>query len=150
MKRQVVRYIINGLVATGVHFLVLSTLVEQVQLESAGTSNLIASVFGISASFLGNRFFVFAEQGKQGRLATQGIRFLASYALIALVHYAVMTVWTDMAGLDYRIGFLVAMVFQVVLGYLANKHFVFRGEKSELEPPLENGPTSGSETHLAP
>ena len=150
MKRQMVRYVINGLVATGVHFLVLSILMEHAQLPSAGMANLMAAVFGILTSFLGNRYFVFAKEGRLGRLGTQGVRFLASYGVIALVHGSVLTLWSDLAGWDYRLGFLVAMVFQVGLGYLANKYFVFRDKKPAAVHKYKSGSQNRTETHWVP
>ncbi|MBP0500502.1 GtrA family protein, partial [Mycobacterium tuberculosis] len=58
--RQLLRYVINGLVATGVHFAVLTLLVEVVHVPSKGVANLLAAAVAIVSSFLGNRYFVFA------------------------------------------------------------------------------------------
>ena len=56
---QVARYIVNGLFATAVHYGVLTFCLTVLQLPSAGVANLIAAVFGITASFFGSRYFVF-------------------------------------------------------------------------------------------
>jgi putative flippase GtrA len=116
------RYLANGVFATAVHFAVLYAGVELLQLRSAGWSNLIASVFGIGVSFLGNRYFVFDDRS---HIAAQAKRFFLVYALIALTHGAVLWLWTDVWHLNYRVGFLIAVAIQVLLGYVASKYWVF-------------------------
>ena len=54
----------HGVLATAVHFGILSFNLNIVDFESAGLANLIASLFGIGASFLGNRYFVFPITGE--------------------------------------------------------------------------------------
>lgn len=118
------RYIGNGLVATGVHFGVLSAALEWLHLPSAGAANLIAAACGIAVSFVGSRYFVF--RGQQEPALRQAARFLLLYAAIACGHAAVLFVWTDLAGLDYRWGFLIATGLQVASSYWGNKVLVFK------------------------
>ena len=47
---QLVRFIINGLAATAVHFGVLWLLMEPLQLPTAGGANLLASCVGVRHS----------------------------------------------------------------------------------------------------
>ena len=46
--------------------------------------------------------------------------------MIAVFHGLVLLIWTDWYALDYRIGFLIATVVQVLLSYLGNKLLVFK------------------------
>jgi putative flippase GtrA len=124
MSHTLVRYVLNGLFATTVHFLVLTLLIEGLQMASAGAANFIAAGFGITASFLGNRFFVFAYA--RGPLAYLAVRFLLLYAGIAVVHGLTLALWTDWLALDYRIGFLLATFLQFALSYSGNRWLVFR------------------------
>ncbi|MCC4597580.1 GtrA family protein [Xanthomonas campestris pv. phormiicola] len=121
---QLVRYLINGVLATVVHFSVLKFNLEVVGMASAGLANGVAAVFGIAASFIGSRYFVFRNSG--GRLLHQGILFLLVYACIAVLHALVMYVWADRLKFDYRIGFLLATGMQMVFSFLANKFMVFK------------------------
>lgn len=134
-QSQTFRYIVNGLVATGIHFSVLSFLVDVVKVPSAGVSNAVGACFGIMASFVGNRYFVFPLARQQHHVIKQGLRFAGAYGLIALVHGAVLTVWADMLKWDYRLGFCLAIGIQVVLGYWINKHFVFATAGAGTEEP---------------
>lgn len=121
---QVTRYIANGLAATAVHFGVLTINIRVLGLQSAGIANLLAAVVGISTSFLGSRYFVFRK--REESILHQATKFGALYALIAILHGAVLFEWTDVAKLDYRVGFLIATALQMVFSYFGNKALVFR------------------------
>lgn len=123
-RGRLLRYIVNGLVATVVHYVVLSFGLEVLRIPSAGLANLMAAGVGITTSFLGSRYFVFLAGSRP--VLGQASRFIALYALIALLHGATLWLWSDMGGLDYRIGFLLATCMQVALSYFGNKHLVFR------------------------
>jgi putative flippase GtrA len=121
---QVARYIICGLAATAVHYGVLRFNIEVLHVPLAGIANAIAAIFGITVSFLGNRYFVFRGQG--GSVARQGSLFLAVYAVIAVLHALVMYIWADRLGFDYRVGFLLATGVQMAFSFVANKFLVFK------------------------
>jgi len=121
---EVLRYGINGIVATGVHYAVLTFNLQVLAMPSAGLANLVAALFGISTSFVGSRYFVF-RQTEEGFLA-QAAKFGGLYGVFALVHGAVVLVWTDWMGYDYRLGFLLATAFQVAGSYVGNKFLVFK------------------------
>ena len=127
MNRQfseVLRYGVNGLLATAVHFGVLTFNLKVLHLPSAGVANVVAAVFGILASFLGNRYFVF--QSNTQAFFRQLMGFGGLYAVIAVFHGLILYVWTDRLGLDYRWGFLIATFFQMVLSYVGNKILIFK------------------------
>ena len=120
---ELFRYIINGLTATSIHFGVLTFNLNVLAIPSAGVANLLAALFGITASFLGSRYFVFPDT--DGPILDQVLKFLGLYAAIAVLHGVVLLVWTDWLGMDYRIGFLMATFLQMSLSYLGNKRLVF-------------------------
>lgn len=126
LKHEVNRYIINGLFATAVHYGVLNFNILILEISSYGVANFIAAIFGISASFLGSRYFVY--QGHTNSLASQVLRFGLLYVFIAVLHGFVLYLWTDVNGLNYHLGFLFATVLQVVLSYFGNKVLVFKNE----------------------
>ncbi len=118
------RYVINGVVATAVHYGVLTFNLEVLNFSSAGLANLAAAAFGISTSFLGSRYFVFRKTDET--IALQAMKFSGLYGVIAVLHVLVLLIWTDWLGLDYRLGFLIATGFQVSLSYIGNKFLVFK------------------------
>ena len=119
------RFIINGLVATAVHFLVLSANVIFFSFNSAALSGFFASLAGITASFLGNRYFVFLPV-RRGELLMQLTKFLPLYLSISVLHTSILFLLTDLNGLDYRGSFVVSTIFQSLLSYFCNKHIIFR------------------------
>ena len=118
------RYAVNGLAATAAHFSILQVNLKIFGLTSAGLANFIAAFFGITASFVGSRYYVF--QSHQQSILRQASKFGALYATIACLHGLVLYVWSDRWGWDYRVGFLLATVLQVVLSYWGSKLLVFR------------------------
>jgi putative flippase GtrA len=91
---------------------------------SAGVANFVAAVFGITASFFGSRHFVFP--GARESVWHQLARFWLLYAVLALMQAAVLFVWSDWAGLDYRVGFLIGTFLQMICSYFGGKHWVFK------------------------
>lgn len=122
------RFVLNGLGATAVHYTVLSFNIHVLQLQYAATSNFVASWFGLAASFLGSRYFVF--KAHRGPIGHQAMRFIALYMFLALMQGAILYLWTDRLGFSYTWGFLIATGFQTIASYIVNRHFVFlRAEK---------------------
>lgn len=121
---QFLRYVINGIVATLVHYGALVLCLEVLHVPSAGVSNLFAATAGIATSFLGSRHIVFRARHRP--ILGQAGRFGALYGAIALLHGAILWAWSDVGGQDYRLGFLFATGLQFALSYFGNKHLVFR------------------------
>ncbi len=123
-KLEIVKYIINGLLATIIHYVILTVNMEIIGFKSAGLANFVAAFFGIFSSFMGNRYFVFKAIDKP--FLKQSVVFILLYSLIAIIHGAILYVWTDLYYLDYRIGFVIASVVQFILSFSGNKLFVFK------------------------
>jgi putative flippase GtrA len=117
------RFVINGLVATAVHFGVLTLAIEALRFPSAAVASFCAALIGSIVSFLGNRYFVFRR--REGRIIGQAWRFLLLYVATLTLHAGVLYVWTDLSGLDYRVGFVIATAIQVMLSFFGNKLLVF-------------------------
>ena len=121
---EFVRYLINGLLATAVHYGVLTVNLELLNFRSAGAANFIAALFGIGTSFMGSRYYVF--RGHAQSFVRQAAGFGGLYAGISALHGLALFAWTDSYGFDYRFGFLLATAMQVLLSYFGNKYLVFR------------------------
>ncbi|GAA4409085.1 hypothetical protein GCM10011450_27200 [Advenella faeciporci] len=121
---EVGRYIVNGLVATAVHYSVLMANLELLDFQSAGVANFVAALFGIMVSYFGSRYFVFKNTVES--IISQASKFGILYGLIAILHGFVLFVWADWYAFSYSTGFLIATVLQVSLSYLGNKFLVFK------------------------
>ena len=118
------RYIVNGIIATLLHYSVLYINIEIIELKSIGIANFIAAIFGIIMSFLGNKFFVFTYS--KGKFSNQIIFFMLLYFTIAFMHGVLLYIWSDLYHMDYRIGFVIATILQALLSYTGNKKIVFK------------------------
>jgi putative flippase GtrA len=124
IMREAIIFLLNGGVATVVHFGVLTFNMQVIEMSSAGVANLIAAIFGVSTSYLGCRYIVFYKY--QAPILSQAMKFGVLYTMIACLNGAVLYGWTDVYKFDYRIGFIIATTFQVILSYFGNKLLVFK------------------------
>ena len=120
---QFLRYWINGLVATSIHYSLLSANMVMFKFESAGAANLVASFFGITASYVGNCYFVFR---KKCTIMGQAVKFIWLFAVLAVMNGFVLYIWSDKIGLGYNSGFIIAVTLQLILGFYASRHVVFK------------------------
>ncbi|MCB1555555.1 MAG: GtrA family protein [Xanthomonadales bacterium] len=118
------RFLANGVAATAVHFAILAFCLHVVGIGSAGASNLIASAGGVLASFLGNRHFVF--RSTDSSLLAQLHRFGLLYLMLCLGQGLILYLWSDVGGLDYRVGFAIGVAVQAVCTYYGGQHWVFK------------------------
>lgn len=121
---EISRYAINGIIATVVHYGVLTANLGFLEFKSAGLANFVAAIFGIITSFLGSRYYVFSRTEES--IVQQAVKFSGLYGAIAVLHGLLLWLWTDWYGLDYRVGFLFATSIQMSLSYLGNKFLVFK------------------------
>ena len=118
-----IRYCINGLVATLVHYTMLTVNIRWLGWHSAAMANGVAACFGIGTSYLGSRRFVFRSRKP---LTPEFLSFSGLYLAIGLLHAGVLYLWTDQGGGDYRLGFLFATGLQLILSFVGNRWLVFR------------------------
>jgi len=129
---RLLRYVFNGLLATGVHYLVLSVLINPLAVRPIGLANLVAAITGTVASFIGNRQFVF--KAVNAPVQKQAIHFALLYAILAIIHSACMYLWCDILNRDYQVGFLLATGLQFLLSYIFNSSLVFRNPHNAPNP----------------
>ena len=130
---RLLRYVLNGLLATGVHYLVLIVLINSLAVRPIGLANLVAAITGTAASFVGNRRFVF--KAVNAPVQKQAMHFALLYAILAVIHSACMYLWCDILNRDYQIGFLLATGLQFLLSYIFNSRVVFRNPQPAPNPP---------------
>lgn len=95
---------------------------EYVSIGYAGVAALLSAIGGISASFIGNRLFVFRSRATIGM---ELIRLKTVYAGIVLFQAVCMGLWVDLLSLNYSLGFILITAISVFLSYLGNWTFVF-------------------------
>jgi putative flippase GtrA len=129
---RVMRYALNGLLATGVHYLTLTVMIGPLGVRPVGLANLMAAIIGIAASFVGNRRFVF--KAVESPVKRQAVHFAVLYAILAVIHSACMYLWCDILNRDYQTGFLLATGLQFLFSYIFNSRVVFRNTQNSPNP----------------
>lgn len=120
---RVIRFGLNGVAATAVHYAILVALVEGAGLGSVGLASAFAAAGGIAVSYLGNHYYVLRADIAHHKAAP---RFLVCYAIVIGLHTGLMTIWADWAGLSYSLGFVLFTAIGATLTYLLNRFYVFR------------------------
>ena len=124
LRGEVGRYVINGAAATLIDFAVLRAASAVLGEGMVWLAGGLGAAVGITASFLGSRYFVFSH--RRGDWRVEVARFLPLYGVLALVRMALFYVWSDVYGLDKNIGFVIATGVQVIATFFGNKYLVFR------------------------
>ena len=120
---EIIRYVINGGVATSAHYGAFIFNLSFISPQSAGLANFLASFVGIIVSFFGSRYFVFCSM--KTSIAIQFIRFSILYLAIAIVSGVTLFVWSDILELNKNIGFLIGVIIQVFCSYFGGRRIVF-------------------------
>ena len=116
------KFIINGLFATLVHFLVLLILISFSSLNY-GFSNFIGYIFSITSSFLGNKFFVFKDSSNMH--ITQVIKFIFLHIFLAINSGLALYIWTDINKYNFVIGFLGITALNTIISFMVNKFLIY-------------------------
>lgn len=122
--RQKYLFIINGCIATLIHYVVLEFNIKILMFKSMAFATTIACCIGTIVSFIGNKYFVFKFSA--GDFSTQLLHFSVLYFFIALFHGLFIYFWADLHGNNYRFGFLIATALQVLITYNYNKILIFK------------------------
>lgn len=120
---ELFRFGIVGALATLTHFMVLVALVEHVYMQPT-LANGAAFLCAVSVTYLGQSVWVFSGHGSINLVKL--LRFSVSLAIGFAVNISIMALATEILGLGYRIGFLIACLLVPMLSFIINKLWVFR------------------------
>ena len=123
-KNEETRFILNGLIATSIHFLILYLCVNFFRLDYYGVSNLMGAIFGTAYSFLGNKYYVF--RNSNNNILIQTSQFITLYSFMAINHGAFLYFWSDLCNYNYLIGFILITTINTVLSFFVNKYKIFK------------------------
>lgn len=116
------RFAMNGLVVTAVHYLVMLIAIQILDINMYSLAYAFTFIFGVTASFWGNKYFVFRSNQSQ---SYQFFKFIILYIVLLLSTSITMWAVSDYAGLHYDIGFMVAATLQFIGGYLGSRYLIF-------------------------
>ena len=130
--REVVTYLVAGVLTTAVNFAVYSLCVELFSLDVT-LSNLVAWLFAVTFAFFANKLYVFkSRSAKASRLVYEALTFFASRLLSGafevLLPGILMGAGLDQSlfGVDGMLAKLAVSLFVIVFNYVAGKLLVFK------------------------
>ncbi len=122
--KQLIRFVINGFFATFVHYTVFFVSIEIFKFNYIALANLLGAFFGISCSFVGNKWFVF--QNSKVNITWQFSKFLMTYVSLGGFTSIIMFVWSDLSEMNYNYGFCLVTFLQFILSYSMNRNWIFK------------------------
>lgn len=131
LQQRIVRFIIVGGTATGVHAGTVILLVDGLRLTTPTLATIIGTVFGVAASYLGNWAWTFDAAGDH-RHAHYLPRFVLAYSLTMGMNGGIMYVLQDLLGVYYLIPLALALSISPFINFFLNQRLVFR-------PPPQSG-----------
>jgi putative flippase GtrA len=128
IRIEFVRFVINGVVATAVHYAIFALLYFYAGVKLAALANVPAVFAGIAISFVGNRRFVFRSSSPDWE--DEAVRFALLYGAIALIHVTILFIGADVLSVDATVTFALATVTQVCCNYIGARAWVFSTRRS--------------------
>ena len=116
-------FVLNGVVATVLHYAVFFVCLSLLAVQSPGLCYFAGSIFGTLASFLGNRFVVFASS--EGKVLPQFAKFVLTYLAISLFVSLIVNRLSITTDLSSQIILLIGLAIQVSLSFLISKWLIF-------------------------
>ena len=125
VSKQFLKYIIIGLLGTGLDFLFLYCLVEYLRLYYVLAAFIsVAIVIWISFTF--NKYWTFANHEK--KYLSQFSKYILSHAFAYGLNLIILIILVEIFGLWYILAKVFATAVSAICNFLLTKKWVFRGE----------------------
>lgn len=126
---EALKFLVVGVAAAGVHFLVATLLIEIWGWEG-WQANAVGFFSGFPVSYLGHAHITFAAGNYKRERATTGRsfwRFAATVVFCFLLSQASVYLFVDVLSLPHRFVLIGTIAGAAVVSYLLNKFWSFRG-----------------------
>jgi len=122
MKRDLIRFIIIGLISTLINFGTYFSI--YILFNNLILASSLGYIFGLYFSFYFGRTWVF------GKIFTQSytilIKFFTVYFIGLVLMSSITEIFTNYLYVDYRISWLIAAFITFINNFIGSKCFVFR------------------------
>ena len=117
MKRDLIRFIIIGLISTFINF--ISYFLIYILIENIILASSMGYIFGLCCSFYFGRTWVF------GKIFTQSytilIKFFTVYFIGLILMTSITEIFTNYLYVDYRISWLIAVFISFINNFAGSK-----------------------------
>ena len=126
--KEVILYLIVGVLTTAVSFLMQWLFSDIVVLNNEGLTTLIAWFVSVLFAFFASRLFVFESKGKKG-FFMELLLFYASRAATGFLEIGAMWLFVDILSFNKWVVKGIATVVIIILNYILSKFLVFRKKR---------------------
>jgi putative flippase GtrA len=124
LKKEALKFLLNGLISTLIHYVILVVAIEILGVVSIVLANMMAGATAVLYSFVGNKYYVFKSHDEV--LYFQAFKFLIVYTLLIILHTIAMFVLTNKMSVSYHISFIMVSSLFAMASFFLNKIVVFR------------------------
>ncbi|MBQ7906587.1 MAG: GtrA family protein [Clostridia bacterium] len=126
--KEVILYLIIGVLTTAVSFAVQWLFTDATPLNHAGLTTFIAWFVSVLFAFFANRIFVFESKGKKG-FFKELLLFYTSRVATGLLEIGSMWLFVDILLFNHWVIKIIANIVIIVLNYILSKFIVFRKKR---------------------
>ena len=120
--KQFIRYVVIGILGTGLDFLFIYTFTQYVHLFYLISAIIsIALVFPISFSL--NKYWTFNNRGKNN--FSQAVKYILTSSIAWVINLSVLAILVQFFGMWYILAKVFATIAGVAWNFLATKKWVF-------------------------
>ena len=132
--REIVRYLIVGVLTTvvslGIYYLLVYTILDPSNAISLQIANVVSWIGAVLFAYVTNRKFVF--QSKNAHVKKEALSFFGSRVVTLLMDMAIMFVGVSVFHYSDKWMKLVSQVVITILNYVFSKLFVFRKKEKKV------------------
>ena len=125
MKKEVISYLIFGILTTLVNIVVYTICDDVLQIQYL-ISNAIAWIVSVLFSYFTNRKYVFESHNSS--IINELVKFIGARVSTGIMDMLLMWLFVDVLSMQSMISKIIVNVVVVILNYVFSKLFVFQEE----------------------
>lgn len=128
--KEVIRYLVIGILTTVINYIVFAILVNNVKIEMH-TSNIIAWIVSVIFAYFTNKLFVFESKSfKLNTLIKEITSFTISRIFSLLLEETILYVFVNLLNMNKLVIKLIANILVIILNYILSKFIIFKKSKN--------------------
>lgn len=128
--KEVIRYLVIGILTTVINYIVFAILVNNVKIEMH-TSNIIAWIVSVIFAYFTNKLFVFESKSfKLNTLIKEITSFTISRIFSLLLEETILYIFVNLLNMNKLVIKLIANILVIILNYILSKFIIFKKSKN--------------------
>ncbi|MFA9463034.1 MAG: GtrA family protein [Velocimicrobium sp.] len=124
-NREVITYLIVGVITTAINIIVYHILCNEWELENL-VANVVAWAVSVLFAFVANDWIVFSAKSKKNSLIKRWIQFIGARVFSLLIDEAGMFLLVDALSINNLFSKVCMNVIVVLINYILSRWYIFR------------------------